>query len=258
MVYFLQKLYFILMLSLFCSTPELQAKPSTCNFTAGWIFAPPMFISKEEGGLDFDLSRLIFSRVDCQITYENIPWVRQLEMVKKKQNIIVFPSIITAEREAFGLFSKAYRKVDRYIWVHQDSRIKASNSDQFYAQLPAMIFGMVRGYLFNEKFDKEVKTRCKELILVNNEKQTVDMLVSRRIDAMATSDYEMQYNLSREQKTSVRKLEFLFDHSSRHFFLPQTADGEHLRSLIDQAIQRVLHTKDYQNILAKYDYESTN
>jgi ABC-type amino acid transport substrate-binding protein len=258
MVYIHQKMYLLLVASLLSSASRLYAKPASCKFTAGWIFAPPMFISKEEGGLDFDLSRLIFSKVDCQFTYENIPWIRQIEMVKKKQNIVVFPTVVTAERERFGLYSRAYRKVDRYIWVHQNSKIKASHPEQFYAQLPAMKFGMVRGYLFNDKFEREGKNRCKELILVNNEKQAVDMLVSQRIDAMATSDYEMQYNLSREQKNSVRKLEFLFDHSSRNFFLPQTADGERLRGLIDQAIQSVIHTKDYQDILAKYGYESSD
>ncbi len=256
MGYIHYRIHSILIFCLLVTSKVLVAQPRSCEFTAGWIFAPPMFFSKQEGGLDFELANLIFSKVDCHIVFENIPWARQIEMVKKKQKLVVLPTVKTAERMKFGLFSSAYRSVDRYIWVHQDSPIKASNPDQFYAQLPNLKFGMVRGYTFNERFDQSVKAMQMLLFMVNNEKQAVEMLVSQRIDVMATSDYEMQYNLSHEQKNSVRKLDFLFDHSSRHFFLPQSAEGEHLQSLIDHAIASVIQTEAYRKILAKYGYQN--
>lgn len=189
-------------MNLFCSTKHLfisifgiflTLTPLTnqaCTLRVGWEQWRPYVFSAhgQLSGREYQLLQNLAQKTQCKLEFIESPWARSLIQLKNDQLDLLYGASLTAEREQFAQFSKAYR-IEQMVLVELGSGLGAPRSFSLWLKEPRpdgkpKVLGVIRSY--NYGVDLEPILNQEQTHYVRHEvrfdSQLRDMLASRRID----------------------------------------------------------------------------
>ena len=189
----------MLRLALFILTSALSvsllAAPTEreCHLKVGWEEWFPLFY-KQDGrlqGPEYELLRELAQKAECQLTFLEMPWKRQLKDLEKADLDLLYAVSRTPEREVFARFSHSYR-TEKMFMVARTSAVHApavSVSLRRWLVTPndagrEKILGLIQGYYYGDALssiiaDPAIKSH---LLDVRVNQQLQELLLNNRID----------------------------------------------------------------------------
>ncbi|MEB3702670.1 ABC-type amino acid transport/signal transduction system [Candidatus Bealeia paramacronuclearis] len=181
---------FIFINTIFLSVSSLSAAETSQKIAlkACTVMWPP-FITKKEGtqdieGPDTEILKLIASRQNYEISIQEVPWKRCLNMAQTGDVDIVFSASDKAERREFLLYPKTQLHTTRYVFaVKPDTKTDwATSKDP--KSLPQPV-GSVLGYSVTDELKgKQVKVDDG----ATTDPQNVDKFFSGRINSFVIEE----------------------------------------------------------------------
>ncbi len=113
---------------------------------------PPYEYMKDgkAAGQDVELVQKAFDAMGVKVKFEDVPWKRAMDQVKKGEVHAIMSLFKTDEREGFLLFPPPISKEKNIILTKKGSDIKVAG----LANLKGKKVGVVAEYSYGEKFDK--------------------------------------------------------------------------------------------------------
>lgn len=142
-------------------------------------YPPYEYVEDEEvKGVNMDIIREAFRRMDVHPAFEPRPWRRAILQLKKGEILALSSGFKTPEREEFAWFPSEPLAVEvNVIAVLDSSPLVVNNLDD----LKGRSIGVVRSYLYGEPFDS---LRTFQRVETKSMYQLVDMLLNNRMDAI--------------------------------------------------------------------------
>jgi ABC-type amino acid transport substrate-binding protein len=149
-------------------------------------------------GTGYELMRLIAAHLNTPITIKaNLPAARIINMAQAGELDVIAGLTANTFRLTFLIFSKPIYHDDLYIYTHVDNTMNPTELDHLanYTRVD------VRGASAGEKIDKRL---VDSTVIVNNEREMMALISSRRADYFLAS--EQQFSHLREKFDTVKKI----------------------------------------------------
>ncbi|MCX4025154.1 transporter substrate-binding domain-containing protein [Endozoicomonas sp. SM1973] len=166
----------------------------------GWDDWPPYQI-KSEGdpkGIDPDILQEISKIIGCKVIFEEIPWKRQLEMLKQGLIDIVPQANITKEREKYAIFSIKYLLYESRLWLNTTNLSQPKNLQSFLDSNE--LLGITRGYSYGKNTDEIINNPkyTNKIKSGTYTKQIIGMLAEGRLDGILGNRFTVGYIAKKE------------------------------------------------------------
>ncbi|MBF0452213.1 MAG: amino acid ABC transporter substrate-binding protein [Candidatus Magnetomorum sp.] len=138
--------------------PVFSAEKRT--FSIGWEPWTPYQYEDEQknlNGLDVELVKTIIKNMNCDIVYKQLPWKRHLAYIERGEIDLAAAASKTPEREAYSLFSLAYRKESTVIFVLKGGSQKYPLKQLADIKNSTFQLGITNGYFYGETFAELMK-----------------------------------------------------------------------------------------------------
>ncbi|NDV23729.1 ABC transporter substrate-binding protein [Desulfovibrio sp. JC022] len=159
--------------------------PEDCSATKKLIFATdpfPPYYYKEDGttkGIQVELAKIVFSKMNTQFKIEFVPWKRALLMAESGKVDGIFGLRKTKERQSWLIYpeeplmnitSTIFKRVDDPFIYDKISSLEGKN------------IGIIKGYTYGKIFDNSTLFKTEE---VKNIRQNFLKLMAGRVDLVA-------------------------------------------------------------------------
>ena len=214
---------------------------------------PPYIIKDSRGGLsgiDIDILKEIYNRKGIQLKVHLTSFDTAMRMVKKGLAHIIPTISHNAERAAFLDFSDNYRDLTKYVFVAKtENRLKV----QDYADLRNYIVGVMKGYSYNAKFDKDpliVKDQSEK------EEAMFQKLLKNQVDCILMNEYAARHYIAEKGlQNQVSMLKFIIMEDSSSDTRMGFSKGKDLTSCIkifNEGIKELKNDGTLEKIEEKY------
>jgi polar amino acid transport system substrate-binding protein len=150
--------------------------------------------NKDETGLYWDIIRKVYQMDNIQLKTRIVPYARSVHMVKVKKVDAWVASYI--DEETFAIYPKWHFDADIVSALFQKSKFPDWKGVQSLANKTV---GWVRGYDYDQYID--VKMKIDEL---NSRDSAIGMLVKNRIDVLLDALVEIQNELKKKERLSMK------------------------------------------------------
>ena len=235
---------------------------STCaggqKLILGWEPWPPFQMKDSSGrytGLDLDLIQLILSKTKYDIQFKEMPWKRQLVSIQQGKIDMLAGASKTNEREAYSLFSDAYRRETMVMYIRHGETKK-----YIFRQLKDLIgsgfrLGITRGYYYGETFSELSKTPVfiNQLSIVTRDAQLYKMLLGKHIDGFLGDTVNVATNLRKEGLLNKVEIYPLPVYSSDiHVMFSKKSVSPEMVKAFNKSLADLKSAAIYRKILNKY------
>ena len=214
---------------------------------------PPYIIKDNHGGLsgiDIDILKEIYNRKGIQLKVHLTSFDTAMRMVKKGLAHIIPTISNNAERAVFLDFSDNYRDLTKYIFVAKaENRLKV----QDYADLRNYIVGVMKGYSYNTKFDKDLL-----IVKDHSEKEEAmfQKLLKNQVDCILMNEYAARHYIAEKGlQNQVAMLKFIIMEDSSSDTRMGFSKGKDLASCIkifNEGIKELKKDGTLEKIEEKY------
>lgn len=170
------------------------AGADACTLNLGWESYEPFQFKDADGkvtGLDVEIFQAIAKDAGCTVTVKEVPWKRLLGDMETGKMDAAMGAQSTPEREAFAVFSPAYRRDGMSLFVRKGELSKVG--DAGITALPGKPFkvGTAASYEYGDTFDalKRDPVFAKQIDESASTELNLRKLASKRIDGFIENEF---------------------------------------------------------------------
>lgn len=236
------------LISLVCSTLALAGAE---RLKVAFVEWPPYKVLEHGtfGGIDVRVLDEVARRTGLTFEYVKCPWVRCLVMAQDGTVDMISNIAKTEERQESMIFLEPPIR-DHYaisFYVHA----KADLAINRYEDLYGLNIGVIRGSAYFERFDYDSKLKK---TLVAREAQLMDMLASRRLDAIVGIGANLDY-LIREtgRDGAIKKVSFEVQTPYAAFVaISKKSSHKNVVPKVEKALRDMRQTKEMERIERRF------
>lgn len=242
----------VLTTSLFLSANLLANPLCPKPLKSGWETAKPFqFLEKDKvKGIDIDTLNLVLDSMGCKITYEEIPWERHLKEVENGKIDIAAGASKTPERARWGHFSNAYSGEAVLLYTLKENQAKYKYKNERELVKTGLKLGIVAGSYLGDEFDKmiaeKVLVRNVNLFEFRNEKQLIDLLLTKRIDGFLYGGKQINFHTN-----IVMHPQKMFEHEAYFMFSKKTTSADFMKEF-NKHLEKLKQEGKVDEIARKY------
>ncbi len=248
------------LLLLWCLCCQATAQES---LVVGWVDWQPFSYRNEQQqlrGLDVELLNAIFLRAGYQAKFSEMPWARVLHELKFGTVQLAMSANITAERQQYARFSHPYREEETAIVIRrQDAdRWRGITTLEQLINTPDFHIGVLKGFDYGNTFRQlmarpELQPRLQMRLRLD---QLLKMLQGGRIQGFILDPHGLQEWQSKDGVQDKLYILLHIEQTPVHLMLSKESTTEAQLQRINQAIDQLKQSPDYQQILDRYQFRS--
>ncbi|TNJ11616.1 ABC transporter substrate-binding protein [Aeromonas veronii] len=229
----------------------------------GWVDWQPFSYRNEQQqlrGLDVELLNAIFLRAGYQAKFNEMPWARVLHELKFGTVQLTMSANITAERQQYARFSHPYREEETAIIIRrQDAeRWRGITTLEQLINTPDFHIGVLKGFDYGNTFRQlmarpELQPRLQMRLRLD---QLLKMLQGGRIQGFILDPHGLQGWQDKDEAQAQLHTQLRIEVTPVHLMLSKESTTEAQLQRINQAIDQLKQSPDYQQILDRYQFRS--
>ncbi|WP_323968272.1 substrate-binding periplasmic protein [Aeromonas veronii] len=229
----------------------------------GWVDWQPFSYRNEQQqlrGLDVELLNAIFLRAGYQAKFNEMPWARVLHELKFGTVQLTMSANITAERQQYARFSHPYREEETAIIIRrQDAeRWRGITTLEQLINTPNFHIGVLKGFDYGTTFRQlmarpELQPRLQMRLRLD---QLLKMLQGGRIQGFILDPHGLQGWQDKDEAQDQLHTLLRIEVTQVHLMLSKESTTEAQLQRINQAIDQLKQSPDYQQILDRYQFRS--
>jgi polar amino acid transport system substrate-binding protein len=226
-----------------------------------WVDWKPFSFRNEQQqirGLDVELLNAIFQRAGYQARFSEMPWARVLHELQFGTVQLAMSANITAERQQYARFSHPYREEETVIVVRrQDAgRWRGITTLEQLAIIPDFQIGVLKGFDYGNTF-RQLMTRPEmqpRLQMRLRLEQLLKMLRGGRIQGFIVDPNGLQEWQDKDGVQDELHILLRLELTPVHLMLSKKSTTEAQLQRLNQAIDQLKQSPEYQQILDRYQF----
>ncbi|MCF3095937.1 amino acid ABC transporter substrate-binding protein [Aeromonas australiensis] len=233
------------------------------SLSVGWENWQPYSYRDEQQqlrGLDVALLNAIFLRAGYQAKFSEMPWARVLHELEFGTVQLAMSANITPERQKYARFSHPYREEKTAIIIRrQDAeRWHDITSLEQLINTPDFHIGVLKGFDYGNTFRQlmarpELQPRLHMRLRLD---QLLKMLQGGRIQGFILDPQGLQGWQGKDEEPDQLHTLLRIEVTPVHLMLSKESTTEAQLQRINQAIEQLKQSPDYQQILYRYQPSS--
>nr|WP_249373754.1 transporter substrate-binding domain-containing protein [Aeromonas veronii] len=229
----------------------------------GWVDWQPFSYRNEQQqlrGLDVELLNAIFLRAGYQAKFNEMPWARVLHELKFGTVQLTMSANITAERQQYARFSHPYREEETAIIIRRQDveRWRGITTLEQLINTPDFHIGVLKGFDYGNTFRllmarHELQPRLQMRLRLD---QLLKMLQGGRIQGFILDPHGLQGWQGKDEAQDQLHTLLRIEVTPVHLMLSKESTTEAQLQRINQAIDQLKQSPDYQQILDRYQFRS--
>lgn len=229
----------------------------------GWVDWQPFSYRNEQQqlrGLDVELLNAIFLRAGYQAKFNEMPWARVLHELKFGTVQLTMSANITAERQQYARFSHPYREEETAIIIRRQDveRWRGITTLEQLINTPDFHIGVLKGFDYGNTFRQlmarpELQPRLQMRLRLD---QLLKMLQGGRIQGFILDPHGLQGWQDKDEALAQLHTLLRIEVTPVHLMLSKESTTEAQLQRINQAIDQLKQSPDYQQILDRYQFRS--
>ncbi|WP_244089583.1 substrate-binding periplasmic protein [Aeromonas hydrophila] len=249
-------MYRVLLLWCLCCSAWAQE-----SLLVGWSSWHPFSFRDEQQqlqGLDIDLLEAIFNRAGFHANYSEMPWARVLRELEFGTIQLTMSANQTAERDLYARFTLPYRNEETVLLVRRQDKGRWQEITQLSDLLsrPDFTIGLLRDFDYGTDFRTFMQSpQMQQRLLVRLKMEPlIKLLLTGRIQGVVMDPMGLQQlnlaGLPLDQLTTLLDIQ----QTPVHLMLSRRTTTPQQLQRLDEAIQALLQSPEYGQILARYRY----
>ena len=229
----------------------------------GWVDWQPFSYRNEQQqlrGLDVELLNAIFLRAGYRAKFNEMPWARVLHELKFGTVQLTMSANITAERQQYARFSHSYREEETAIIIRRQDveRWRGITTLEQLINTPDFHIGVLKGFDYGNTFRQlmarpELQPRLQMRLRLD---QLLKMLQGGRIQGFILDPHGLQGWQDKDEVQDQLHTLLRIEVTPVHLMLSKESTTEAQLQRINQAIDQLKQSPDYQQILDRYQFRS--
>lgn len=249
-------MYRVLLLWCLCCSAWAQE-----SLLVGWSSWHPFSFRDEQQqlqGLDIDLLEAIFNRAGFHANYSEMPWARVLRELEFGTIQLTMSANQTAERDLYARFTLPYRNEETVLLIRRQDKGRWQEITQLSDLLsrPDFTIGLLRDFDYGTDFRTFMQSpQMQQRLLVRLKMEPlIKLLLAGRIQGVVMDPMGLQQlnltGLPLDQLTPLLDIQ----QTPVHLMLSRRTTTPQQLQRLDEAIQALLQSPEYGQILARYRY----
>ena len=237
--------------------PAWAACERTYRMAHSGDYVPYQYQSSEGEliGLDVDLARAIFSRMECEITFVKLPPKRAQVMLGTGELDIMAAASITAERHVYAHFSLPYRDERVVLFAKTENIPDFGDLDLKEAFDRKLRVTAGIGGWYGPDYEKiRAEAEAANLLQLNNSTAArIRQLLNDRVDLVIADLYVGYHHAAQlDAREDIRELPYILNNDPVHFMLSRkNVDGRFL-DRFNQALLQLQASPEYHDLILEY------
>ncbi len=249
-------MYRVLLLWCLCCSAWAQE-----SLLVGWSSWHPFSFRDEQQqlqGLDIDLLEAIFNRAGFHANYSEMPWARVLRELEFGTIQLTMSANQTAERDLYARFTLPYRNEETVLLIRRQDKGRWQEITQLSDLLsrPDFTIGLLRDFDYGTDFHTFMQSpQMQQRLLVRLKMEPlIKLLLAGRIQGVVMDPMGLQQlnlaGIPLDQLTTLLDIQ----QTPVHLMLSRRTTTPQQLQRLDEAIQALLQSPEYGQILARYRY----
>ncbi|WP_323972743.1 substrate-binding periplasmic protein [Aeromonas hydrophila] len=249
-------MYRVLLLWCLCCSAWAQE-----SLLVGWSSWHPFSFRDEQQqlqGLDIDLLEAIFNRAGFHANYSEMPWARVLRELEFGTIQLTMSANQTAERDLYARFTLPYRNEETVLLIRRQDKERWQEITQLSDLLsrPDFTIGLLRDFDYGTDFRTFMQSpQMQQRLLVRLKMEPlIKLLLAGRIQGVVMDPMGLQQlnlaGIPLDQLTTLLDIQ----QTPVHLMLSRRTTTPQQLQRLDEAIQALLQSPEYGQILARYRY----
>lgn len=249
-------MYRVLLLWFLCCSAWAQE-----SLLVGWSSWHPFCFRDEQQqllGLDIDLLEAIFNRAGFHANYSEMPWARVLRELEFGTIQLTMSANQTAERNLYARFTLPYRNEETVLLIRRQDKGRWQEITQLSDLLsrPDFTIGLLRDFDYGTDFRTFMQSsQMQQRLLVRLKMEPlIKLLLAGRIQGVVMDPMGLQQlnlaGIPLDQLTTLLDIQ----QTPVHLMLSRRTTTPQQLQRLDEAIQALLQSPEYEQILARYRY----
>ncbi|MCV3276839.1 substrate-binding periplasmic protein [Aeromonas hydrophila] len=249
-------MYRVLLLWCLCCSAWAQE-----SLLVGWSSWHPFSFRDEQQqlqGLDIDLLEAIFNRAGFHANYSEMPWARVLRELEFGTIQLTMSANQTAERTLYARFTLPYRNEETVLLIRRQDKGRWQEITQLSDLLsrPDFTIGLLRDFDYGTDFRTFMQSsQIQQRLLVRLKMEPlIKLLLAGRIQGVVMDPMGLQQlnlaGIPLDQLTTLLDIQ----QTPVHLMLSRRTTTPQQLQRLDEAIQALLQSPEYERILARYRY----
>lgn len=249
-------MYRVLLLWCLCCSAWAQE-----SLLVGWSSWHPFSFRDEQQqlqGLDIDLLEAIFNRAGFHANYSEMPWARVLRELEFGTIQLTMSANQTAERTLYARFTLPYRNEETVLLIRRQDKGRWQEITQLSDLLsrPDFTIGLLRDFDYGTDFRTFMQSsQMQQRLLVRLKMEPlIKLLLAGRIQGVVMDPMGLQQlnlaGIPLDQLTTLLDIQ----QTPVHLMLSRRTTTPQQLQRLDEAIQALLQSPEYEQILARYRY----
>ncbi|HEA3129194.1 TPA: transporter substrate-binding domain-containing protein [Aeromonas hydrophila] len=249
-------MYRVLLLWCLCCSAWAQE-----SLLVGWSSWHPFSFRDEQQqlqGLDIDLLEAIFNRAGFHANYSEMPWARVLRELEFGTIQLTMSANQTAERNLYARFTLPYRNEETVLLIRRQDKGRWQEITQLSDLLsrPDFTIGLLRDFDYGTDFRTFMQSsQMQQRLLVRLKMEPlIKLLLAGRIQGVVMDPMGLQQlnlaGIPLDQLTTLLDIQ----QTPVHLMLSRRTTTPQQLQRLDEAIQALLQSPEYEQILARYRY----
>lgn len=249
-------MYRVLLLWCLCCSAWAQE-----SLLVGWSSWHPFSFRDEQQqlqGLDIDLLEAIFNRAGFHANYSEMPWARVLRELEFGTIQLTMSATQTAERNLYTRFTLPYRNEETVLLIRRQDKGRWQEITQLSDLLsrPDFTIGLLRDFDYGTDFRTFMQSsQMQQRLLVRLKMEPlIKLLLAGRIQGVVMDPMGLQQlnlaGIPLDQLTPLLDIQ----QTPVHLMLSRRTTTQQQLQRLDEAIQALLQSPEYEQILARYRY----
>ncbi|MGL6573820.1 substrate-binding periplasmic protein [Aeromonas hydrophila] len=249
-------MYRVLLLWCLCCSAWAQE-----SLLVGWSSWHPFSFRDEQQqlqGLDIDLLEAIFNRAGFHANYSEMPWARVLRELEFGTIQLTMSANQTAERGLYARFTLPYRNEETVLLIRRQDKGRWQEIIQLSDLLsrPDFTIGLLRDFDYGTDFRTFMQSpQMQQRLLVRLKMEPlIKLLLAGRIQGVVMDPMGLQQlnlaGIPLDQLTTLLDIQ----QTPVHLMLSRRTTTPQQLQRLDEAIQALLQSPEYGQILARYRY----
>ncbi|WP_429043047.1 substrate-binding periplasmic protein [Aeromonas hydrophila] len=249
-------MYRVLLLWCLCCSAWAQE-----SLLVGWSSWHPFSFRDEQQqlqGLDIDLLEAIFNRAGFHANYSEMPWARVLRELEFGTIQLTMSANQTAERNLYARFTLPYRYEETVLLIRRQDKGRWQEITQLSDLLsrPDFTIGLLRDFDYGTDFRTFMQSsQMQQRLLVRLKMEPlIKLLLAGRIQGVVMDPMGLQQlnqaGIPLDQLTTLLDIQ----QTPVHLMLSRRTTTPQQLQRLDEAIQALLQSPEYEQILARYRY----
>ncbi|MFM5151277.1 substrate-binding periplasmic protein [Aeromonas hydrophila] len=231
------------------------------SLLVGWSSWHPFSFRDEQQqlqGLDIDLLEAIFNRAGFHANYSEMPWARVLRELEFGTIQLTMSANQTAERDLYARFTLPYRNEETVLLIRRQDKGRWQEITQLSDLLsrPDFTIGLLRDFDYGTDFRTFMQSsQMQQRLLVRLKMEPlIKLLLAGRIQGVVMDPMGLQQlnlaGIPLDQLTTLLDIQ----QTPVHLMLSRRTTTPQQLQRLDEAIQALLQSPEYEQILARYRY----